>query len=215
MGGGVMSTIADKASEFSGADKTSAALVAQAAQSPSSYTPPAQPSYAPITVAAMQPSRAPTQPTAPSTVFTGANPYRQAGSTTLSTAQRPTLSMPGMQGVQNPFYTAPHAPTSQAPQVSALASQYQTYQQQQANQLAAAAAQRQANAYAAQQAYETARGNTALRGQYEGTINALNSQVSDLQNQLSQAQAQANQNSGNWGWYTGASGGIASLTGKK
>ena len=200
-----------------------AALVAQAARGPDSgapqaaqpsvsYTPPAQPSYAPITVAALQPKQAVAQQAAPMSFFTGANPYRQAGSTTLSTAQRPTLSMPGMQGVQNPFYTAPRAPTSQAPQVSALASQYQTYQQQQANQLAAAAAQRKADAFAAQQAYETARGNTALRNQYEGTINALNSQIADLQNRVNQG---GGGDSGNWGWYTGASGGIASLTGKK
>ena len=189
-----------------------AALVAQAARGPDSAVSPVA-AEMPAASSPFAAGKVATPATVQPSLFTGANPYRQAGSTTLSTAQRPTLSMPGMQGVQNPFYTAPRAPTSQAPQVSALASQYQTYQQQQANQLAAAAAQRQANAYAAQQAYETARGNAALRGQYEGTINALNSQVSDLQNQLSQAQA--NQNSGNWGWYTGASGGIASLTGKK
>lgn len=183
-----------------------AALVAQAARGPDSAVSPVAaetPAASSPFVAGKVATPAAVQPS----LFTGVSPYRQAGSTTLSTAQRPTLSMPGMQGVQNPFYTAPRAPTSQAPQVSALASQYQTYQQQQANQLAAAAAQRKADAFAAQQAYETARGNTALRNQYEGTI-------SSLQNQL--AQAQANQYSGGGdynGWYGGggAAGGIADL----
>lgn len=186
-------------------DSTSAALVAQAAQPPSSYTPPTQPSYAPITVAALQPKQAVAQQPAQMTVFNGVNPYRTTAATPSAvTAQRPTLSMPGVQGVQNPFYTQPKAPTVQLPQASALASQYQTYQQQQANQLATAAAQRRADALSAQHAYETARGNTALRNQYEGTINSLNSQIADLQSRVNQG------GDGGYSWF-GAEGGIAQL----
>lgn len=194
-----------------------AALVAQAARGPDSGVPPiaAMPAAASPFVAGKVATPTTVQPTTPagaSTLLAGTNPYRQAGSSTLATAQRPTLSMPGVQGVQNPFYTAPRSPTAQTPQSTALASQYQTYQQQQANQLAAAAAQRKADAFAAQQAYETARGNTALRNQYEGTISSLNSQVADLQNRLNQAQANQNSYNTSYNW---AEGGIASLTGKK
>ena len=118
--------------------------------------------------------------------------------------------IPGIPTTQEPYrFTPSCAITGQSTQPQQnlgqrLADQYATYAQGYQGQLAAAEAQRRVDAYAAQQAYETARGNTALREQYEGTI-------SSLQNQLAQAQANQYSGGGDGGWWVGAEGGIAQL----
>lgn len=142
----------------------------------------------------------------------GANP-NAAPSPFRSTAA--FQGIPGIPTTQEPYRFMPSsAITGQSTQPQQnlgqrLADQYATYAQGYQGQLAAAEAQRRADAYAAQQAYETARGNTALRNEYEGTINSLNSQIADLQNRVNQG---GGGDSGYWGY---ANGGIASLTGKK
>lgn len=204
-GGGTMQEIADKAPGEDTSLKT--ALTGQA---PAIYAQRVFSDYAPINVAALQNAQPTAQPSqaAPSTVnlpgFQGVvNPFRSAG-------QNPALSIPGFQGAANPFYRAPQLMRTVNPQANTLASQYQLYQQKASDQLAAAAAQRQADAYAAQQAYETARGNKELQAKYQ-------SQIDSLTEQLAAAQAAAANSGGdssnNNYWY--ASGGIASLAGNK
>lgn len=178
-----------------------AALVAQAAQGPST---------APT---AQAPAQQPTvQPFAKNTYFGGVNPYRQAAPTTGApvSLQSPTLRMPGFQGTANPFYSAPQQANPLQPaapsQAQTLSSQYDTYRQGYADKLAAAAAQRQANALEAQKTYETARGNEALRAEYEQKMAEL-----QAQNQQLQAYQDSYNNNNNYYYVQGASGGLADL----
>ena len=135
-----------------------AALVAQAARGPSSgseaqvapsmATAPSTPFIAGR--AGNAPQLGAQQPT--STLFSGANPYRQASPNAY--AQQPALSLPGFQGVQNPFYTAPSAQAAPTAQTSNLGAQYQAYSQAYGNKLSEAKAANQAQLAAMQKAYQ-------------------------------------------------------------
>lgn len=186
-----------------------AALVAQAAQNPGDTS---TTGVAPATAApAVQAQPA---PFAQNTYFGGVNPFRQSAPTTQTAGgflqqpsgpapvQSPTLRMPGMQGVANPFYRpqASQPTTTRAPsQASNLAAQYQNYTAGYNTQLAQAADQRRADALAAQQLYEKTRAENSLRAEYE-------KKMADMQAQ--QQQMYSDSNSGSWGY---AHGGIASL----
>lgn len=201
------------------ADAINAALVAQAAQGPGSTQQGGEPSGSAFIPAPVTPSsQANVQPFAKNTYFGGVNPFRQAPSTMgapSTTAQSSVLRIPGFQGVANPFYSAPQMnpmqPTqpAQPSQAQTLSSQYDAYRKANADKLAAAEAQRQASALEAQKAYETARGNDALRAEYE-------QKMAELQAQNQQLQAyQDSYNSNYNNYYYGKEGGIASLMGRK
>lgn len=193
------------------ADAINAALVAQAAQGPESGgtgQAPAGTAFSPVNPTATSS----VQPFAKNTYFGGVNPFRQSAPTAgapSTTLQSSALRIPGFQGVANPFYTAPATqqtnPTqpAQPTQAQNLTSQYATYQQGYADKLAAAAAQRHADALEAQRTYETARGNAALRAEYEAQMAALQAQIQQQQQSYGSDSAS--------GWYTGASGGLADL----
>ena len=151
-----------------------------------------------VAQAAQPSSAAPTQaaPTAqPSPLLAGVNPFRQAAST--------QMTMPGFQGIQNPFYVQARPATQAAPmQASTLGDQYKSYSQGYRANLAAAADQRRADALAAQAAYQKqkAEAESAWKAKYD----ALSAATAP---EFGSAAWFAQQN----GW-TGADGGIAALT---
>lgn len=130
------------------------------------------------------------------------NPFRSAPGTSANSS--PYTSLPGYESVRNPFYSPyqQQQPTT-GPSASDLSAQYQAYTQGYAKDIQAAKDQRIANARAAELAYQTARGNEALKAEYE-------KKLADQQAQFEQQQ-QLYSGDSNSGWYTGASGGIASL----
>lgn len=164
-----------------------AALVAQAARGPGAPGAEAAPA---ITASPMQAGVAPHQ----SPLLAGVNPFRQGPSQ--------AITMPGFQGVQNPFYAPPRVQSSQPSPTANLGEQAKAYAQGYQNRLSAAADQRRADALAAQQAYEKSRAESEWKSKYEASQKALK-----------EAEALA-QNYGDNGWisaYSAAKGGIASL----
>lgn len=173
-----------------------AALVAQAARGPASSDAPVAPAQqAPvITAAPMQPGVAP-QTVQPS-LFSGINPFRQAPGQ--------TLTVPGFQGVQNPFYVQPRSQSSQTAPTSNLGAQYQAYSQAYGNRLSDAKAANQAQLAAMQKAYQD-----KMAADKAAADAAKLKAEQDL---LAQQQQSSSDNYG--GWY-GAEGGITSLMGRK
>lgn len=121
----------------------------QAASPQQQYYQPTQQYYQP-TQQYYQAQRAPqqqyAQPQVQQSMQAAYNPFRSQASQ--------TLSMPGFQGVANPFYSAPRAQTSQ-PQNNLLA-QYDAYRQQQAASIQAGKAAQLEQAKRLQQAYADA-----------------------------------------------------------
>jgi hypothetical protein len=186
-----------------------AALVAQAARGPSSG---AEAQAAPSMAAAPstpfiagQAGNAPQlgaqQPT--STLFSGANPYRQASPNAY--AQQPALSLPGFQGVQNPFYTAPSAQAAPTAPASNLGAQYQAYSQAYGNKLSEAKAANQAQLAAMQKAYQDKMAADKARAE---------AAAAEARRQELLAQQQYS-NNGDFSAHGYAEGGITSLMGRK
>ena len=135
------------------------------------------------------------------------NPFRSAPGTASNAS--PFLSIPGYENVRNPFYSpyqSQQAPTT--PRPSDINAQYQAYTQGYAKNIQAAKDQRIADARAAEQAYQTAKANEALKAEYE-------KKLADQQAQFEQQQQEyANSyNSNNNYYYQGASGGDVGIAG--
>lgn len=160
-----------------------AALVAQAARGPGAEATPA------ITAAPMQAGVAPQQ----SPLLAGVNPFRQGPSQ--------AITMPGFQGVQNPFYAPPRVQSSQPSPTANLGEQAKAYAQGYQNRLSAAADQRRADALAAQEAYQKQKAEA--EASWKAKYDALRAETAPEFGSLAWF---AQQN----GW-TGADGGIASL----
>lgn len=129
------------------------------------------------------------------------NPFRSAPGTSANSS--PYTSLPGYESVRNPFYSPyqQQQPTT-GPSASDLSAQYQAYTQGYAKDIQAAKDQRIADARAAEQAYQTARGNAALKAEYEAKL-------AEQQRQFDQ---QLQQEPDRYvPWAGGATGGIASL----
>lgn len=205
-GGGTMQAIDGNA-----AGEGTSLKAALTGQAPAPYGQNVFSDYAPIEVAALQNARPTAQPTQ-ATFSTTSFPSLQAEDSPFrrSSFSQSTPSTPSFFGSASPFYVAQRAPSAQ-PQANLgaqLAQQYGAYTSGYQSRLAAAEAQRRADAYAAQQAYETARGNKELQAQYQ-------SQIDDLRKQLETAQQNqwvSNDNS-NYGWYSGATGGDVGIAG--
>lgn len=112
-----------------------------------------------------------------------------------------------------PAYQQPGG--SQQARPNTLDADTAAYQKSTTDALAAERARMIAANNAAMNAYQTARGNADLRAEYQGQINALNSQLSSLLAEQKTWQdsggGSSNYNEGNYNW--GASGGLASLQG--
>lgn len=110
------------------------------------------------------------------------NPFRSAPGTSANSS--PYTSLPGYESVRNPFYSPyqQQQPTT-GPSASDLSAQYQAYTQGYAKDIQAAKDQRIADARAAEQAYQTARGNEALKAEYEKKLVDQQAQFEQQQQQ--------------------------------